>query len=170
MRCSALPMMRFARSSWRAKPRCRSTRARPPATSCSATQWVAVRLPSSSGSLISLMLLACGCIPLPDWQRVRFTALRLQGPNSARSNVARRPRRWHHSLSGSAGLVSPTRGGHINCRTTASTRSTPTPHSGFDDDERDYSIAARMLRMLYRTRIAAHQQSGQALRSHKGRH
>jgi GTP cyclohydrolase II len=41
---------------------------------------------------------------------------------------------------------------------------------GFDDDERDYSIAARMLRMLYRTLIAAHQQSGQALRSHKGRH
>jgi GTP cyclohydrolase II len=41
---------------------------------------------------------------------------------------------------------------------------------GFDDDERDYSIAARMLRMLYRTLIAAHQQSGQALRSHKGQH
>jgi GTP cyclohydrolase II len=32
---------------------------------------------------------------------------------------------------------------------------------GFDDDERDYSITARLLRMLYRTRIAAHQQSGQ---------
>jgi GTP cyclohydrolase II len=41
---------------------------------------------------------------------------------------------------------------------------------GFDDDERDYSIAARMLRMPCRTRSAAHQQSGQALRSHKGRH
>ena len=40
---------------------------------------------------------------------------------------------------------------------------------GFDDDERDYSIAACMLRMLYRTRIGAHQQSGQAKRSHKGR-
>ena len=40
---------------------------------------------------------------------------------------------------------------------------------GFDDEERDYSIAARMLRMLYRTRIGAHQQSGQAKRSHKGR-
>ena len=40
---------------------------------------------------------------------------------------------------------------------------------GFDDEERDYSIAACMLRMLYRTRIGAHQQSGQAKRSHKGR-
>ena len=40
---------------------------------------------------------------------------------------------------------------------------------GFDDDERDYSIAACMLPMLYRTRIGAHQQSGQAKRSHKGR-
>ncbi|HYS91757.1 MAG TPA: hypothetical protein VEN78_43250 [Bradyrhizobium sp.] len=40
---------------------------------------------------------------------------------------------------------------------------------GFDDDERDYSIAACMLRMLYRTRIGAHQQSGQAKRFHKGR-
>jgi GTP cyclohydrolase II len=40
---------------------------------------------------------------------------------------------------------------------------------GFDDDERDDSIAACMLRMLGRTRIGAHQQSGQAKRSHKGR-
>jgi GTP cyclohydrolase II len=40
---------------------------------------------------------------------------------------------------------------------------------GFDDDERDYSIAACMLRMLYRTRIGAHERSGQAKRSHKGR-
>jgi GTP cyclohydrolase II len=39
---------------------------------------------------------------------------------------------------------------------------------GFDDDERDSSIAACMLRMLYHTRIGAHQQSGQAKRSHKG--
>jgi hypothetical protein len=28
----------------------------------------------------TVMLLPCGCIPLPDWQRVRFTALRPQGP------------------------------------------------------------------------------------------
>jgi GTP cyclohydrolase II len=40
---------------------------------------------------------------------------------------------------------------------------------GFDDDERDNSITACMLRTLYRTRIRAHQQSGQAKRSHKGR-
>jgi GTP cyclohydrolase II len=40
---------------------------------------------------------------------------------------------------------------------------------GFDDDERDDSIAACMLRMLGRTRIGAHQQSGQAKRSYKGR-
>jgi GTP cyclohydrolase II len=40
---------------------------------------------------------------------------------------------------------------------------------GVDDDERDYSIAACVLRMLYRTRIGARQQSGQAKRFHKGR-
>jgi GTP cyclohydrolase II len=40
---------------------------------------------------------------------------------------------------------------------------------GSDDDERDYSIAARMLLMLNRTRIGAHLQSCQAILSHNGR-
>ena len=42
---------------------------------------------------------------------------------------------------------------------------------GFDDDERDYGIAAHMLRMLNCTPDrAADQQSGQARRPHKGGH
>ena len=67
-----------------------------------------------------------------------------------------------------AGLVSPTRCAYQSQDDGLDTFDANTT-LGFDDDERDYSIAACMLRMLYRTRIGAHQQSGQAKRSHKGR-
>jgi GTP cyclohydrolase II len=108
---------------------------------------------------------------LPDWQRVRFTALRLRGPvrlalalledlgggiilylaqEARRLGLANKMRTYQ---SQDDGLDT------FDANTTL----------GFDDDERDYSIAACMLRMLYRTRIGPHERSGQAKRSHKGR-
>ena len=108
---------------------------------------------------------------LPDWQRVRFTALRLRGPASAGSGVARRPRRWHHSLSGSGSPPAWSRQQDADNQSQDDGLDTFDANTtlGFDDDERDYSIAACMLQMLYRTRIGAHEQSGQAKRSHQGR-
>ena len=58
-----------------------------------------------------------------------------------------------------AGLVSPTRCAYQSQDDGLDTFDANTT-LGFDDDERDYSIAACRLRMLYRTRIGAHQQSG----------
>ena len=99
---------------------------------------------------------------LPDWQRVRFTALRLRGPASARSGVL-------EDLG--AGIIlylaqEARRLGLANKMRTYQSQDDgldtfdANTTLGFDDDERDYSIAACMLRMLYRTRIGAHQQSG----------
>ena len=70
-----------------------------------------------------------------------------------------------------AGLASPTRCAPIEMQDEGLDTVDANTTLGFDDDERDYGVAARMLQMLeLHADRAAHQQPGQARRPRQGRH
>src|ERR1019366_7153671 len=156
MRWPALPMMQFARSSWRAKPRCRSTRVTP-------TRFVVFR-DAMGGSPVAII------VGKPDFTNavpVRLHSACLTGDvfGSRRCDCGDQLRLALALLEDLGGgvilyLAQEGRGlGLANKMRTYQLQDDgldtfdANTTLGFDDDERDYGIAARMLRILNCTRI-----------------